>query len=204
MREFRAVAQSISSWKYEIAKESGLTLLDLKPRDWVLLLLHADGQSPVKGEESFHAMLFMMAVSPVSFKPLLLSFFSPELHAAIRELVDEGLVKAVNEERGRAEYELYKLSEKGLVEAAKLADKVKRSWVSIGGVVLREGSKVLSELEALKKTYNGKDAVEWLDAVLKKIDSQDNILEKIFNETEMEFLRKIYKRLKSLHNIFII
>jgi len=197
------VAQSIASWKYEVAKEMGIPLLSLEAREWALLLLNADGQSPVKGEECFHATFSMMAVPPFSFKPLLLSFFSPELHSAIKGLVSEGLVRVVNEGKAGADYKLFRLSEKGVVEAARLADRVKSSWVSIGEVIFREGSKVLGEIEALKKTYNGKNISEWLDLVLKKIDSQDNILEKFFSESEIEFLRGIYRSFKSKHSDFL-
>jgi DNA-binding PadR family transcriptional regulator len=192
----KAVARPIASWKYEVAKEMRVPLLSLEPREWALLLLYADGQSPIKGEECFHTTYSMMAVPPFSFKPLLLSFFSPELHSAIKGLVSEGLVRVVNEGKAGAEYKLYKLSEKGLVEAARLADRVKSSWVSIGEVIFREGSKVLGEIEALKKTYNGKNVSEWLDLILKKMDSQDNIFEKFFSESEIEFLRNIYKSFK--------
>jgi len=54
------VARSIASWKYEVAKEMGIPLLSLEAREWALLLLNADGQSPVKGEECFHATFSMM------------------------------------------------------------------------------------------------------------------------------------------------
>jgi len=118
-------------------------------------------------------------------------------------LVSEGLVKVVNEGKAGADYKLFRLSEKGVVEAARLADRVKSSWVSIGEVIFREGSKVLGEIEALKKTYNGKNISEWLDLVLKKIDSQDNILEKFFSESEIEFLRGIYRSFKSKHSDFL-
>ncbi len=179
-------------WKLEIVKSIGLPTLRLGPREWALLLLYADGQSPVRGEESFHMTFFMMQVPPVSFKPLLLSFFSPELHDAISGLVEEGLVKVVSGESG--EPELYRLTERGLSEAAKLAESLKRSWVFVGSALVREGSKVLSELEALKKTYNGKDLIEWIDLLIKKIDSQENLLERFFDRNEILYIRKIYEQ----------
>lgn len=179
-------------WKLEVMKGIGLPAMRLKPREWALLLLYADGQSPVRGEECFHMTFFMMQVPPVSFKPLLLSFFSPELHGAIRELVEEGLVKAVADES--AGTELYRLTERGLAEAAKLVEEVKHSWVFVGSVLAREGSKVLGELDALKKTYNGKDLAEWVDLLIKKIDSQENILERVFDGDEISYLKKIFKQ----------
>jgi len=179
-------------WKLELMKSVELPALRLRPREWALLLLYADGQSPVRGEEGFHVTFFMMQVPPVSFKPLLLSFYSPELHSAIRELVEEGLVKVTGGERTGTE--LYRLTERGLLEAVKLAENVRRSWVFVGSVLVREGSKILSELDALKKTYNGKNLIEWVDMLVKKIGSQENVLERVFSEDEMSYLKKIYEQ----------
>jgi len=180
-------------WKEEVLREMDISWIKLAARDWALLLLYTDGQKPVKGEESFHVALFMMRSPPLSFKPLLLSVFSPELHEAIKGLVDEGLVKRdYIYERGKL-IEVYTLSPRGVQEASRLVEKLRSSWVLVGGLVAREGSKVISEVEALKKTYNGRGVATCLKLMLDKLDSPDNVLDAWFEPSEIEYLKKLYR-----------
>ena len=182
-----------SDWKRELLKSMELKPLRLRPRDWVTLMLYVDGRRPVKGEESFHVGLFMMECPPLSFKPLLLSVFSPELHEALEELVSEGLVKRDYEyEKGKL-VETYKLSTRGLYEAEKLMERVRSSWVIVGDLVARRGDRVISELEALKKTYNGRALTEYLKLILDKLESPDSGLDAWLGKREIEFLKKLYR-----------
>lgn len=180
-------------WKEEALGEMDIPWVELAARDWALLFLYTDGQKPVKGEESFHVALFMMRSPPLSFKPLLLSVFSRELHDAIKGLVNEGLVKRdYVYERGRL-VEVYTLSPRGAQEASRLLEKLRSSWVLVGGLVAREGSKVVSEVEALKKTYNGRGVTACLKLMLDKLDSPDNVLDAWFEPSEVEYLKKLYR-----------
>lgn len=184
-------------WKLSVMKKIGLTPISLSARDWALLLLYAGGQAPVRGEEHFHTTLFMMQCSPLSFKTLLLSVFSPELHEAIEELVVENLVERSHEREGGRFAEVYKLSQKGSLEARRLAETVKESWVLVDNIVTRQGKEILEELEALKKTYNGKGLVEWMRIFFEKLETPDNFIESRFSKGEVEYFKKLYKLYKS-------
>ncbi|MEM0042795.1 MAG: hypothetical protein QXF46_01925 [Thermofilaceae archaeon] len=185
-------------WKRDVLSAMGLSLVSLSAKDWVLLILHVGGQSPIKGEEILHTIFFMMQYPPFNFRPLILSVYSNELHHAIEELTEMGLVKREYAfEKGRA-VEVLALTEKGAFEASKLAEKVGESWISIGGVMVREGSKVLSELEAMKKTYNGRDITELLKLFLDRIDDPESTFDLWFTRDEIEYLKKVYRSFKRI------
>lgn len=181
-------------WKKEVLSEIGVRPINPTPRDWVLLLLHAGDRSPLRGEESLHITFFMMQYPPFNFKPLILSVYSSELHKALEELMAEGLVeRSYSFERGRS-VELLILTAKGAAEAASLAERVKGSWVVVGEVMIREGTEVLSELEALKKTYNGKEIADWMKLFLERIERADTTFDLWFAKDEMEYMKRLYLR----------
>ena len=183
-------------WKKQILEQIGLASTTLTARDWILLMLLADDRRPMVGEESLHIAFFMMQVPPFSFKPLLFSVYSSELHRALEELMEEGLVRrSVSFERGRA-VESIALTDKGALEAYSLAEKVRKTWVLVGELVIREGSKILGELEALKKTYNGKDLNEWIKLFLDRIDNPESLFDLWFSKDEIEYMKKIYSQFK--------
>ena len=187
------VVNSAVKWKETALAGMGLNWVKLTPDEWLLLLLHADGQRPVKGEESFHISLFMMQSPPLSFKFLLLSVFSPEVHEALKRLVEKGLVKRDYIYEGGKLIDVYSLSPKGVGESARLLERIKNSWVLVGELVAREGSRVLSEIEALKKTYNGRGVKTYLRLILDKLDSPDGPLDAWFKPSELEYLKKLYR-----------
>ncbi|MEM0024022.1 MAG: hypothetical protein QXG48_04070 [Thermofilaceae archaeon] len=185
-------------WKRDVLNSMGLSLVNLGAKDWVLLILHVGGQSPIKGEEILHTIFFMMQYPPFNFKPLILSVYSNELHQAIEELTEKGLVKREYVfDKGKA-VEVLTLTEKGTFEAFKLAEKVEENWIAIGEVMVREGSKVLSELEAMKKTYNGRDITELLKLFLDRIDNPESTFDLWFTKDEIEYMKKVYRSLKRI------
>ncbi|MCX8180749.1 MAG: hypothetical protein N3E41_05190 [Thermofilaceae archaeon] len=180
-------------WKQSVLTEMGLTPISLSARDWLLLLLQANDQNPIQGEESIHITFFMMQYPPVDFKPLVLSVFSQPLYDALEQLINEGLVeKSFSQERGKI-IETFKLSDRGVREAELLYEKVRKSWVIIGDLVARDGSKLLGELEALKKTYNGKDLLEWLRIFMERIDSPESSFDIFFTKAESDYMKKLYR-----------
>ncbi|MEM1509511.1 MAG: hypothetical protein QW291_07625 [Thermofilaceae archaeon] len=185
------------NWKLDMLKEMGVTPINLRPRDWVLLLLHVGGRNPIKGEESFHTTLFMMQCPPVVFKTLLLSVFSPEIHQAIEHLIEEGLIKREYKYEGSKLIEIYSLSPLGVEEASRLAEKASGSYMFIGGAAIRKGDDVLSELEALKKTYNGRGLKEGLKLILDKLGSKvsdfESPLEAFCDSSELDYMKKLFK-----------
>lgn len=185
------------NWKLDMLREMGVTPVNLRPRDWVLLLLYTGGRNPIKGEESFHLTLFMMQCPPATFKTLLLSVFSPEIHHAVEQLVEEGLIRREYKYEGSKLVEIYSLSPRGAEEASKLVERVGGSYVLIGGTAVRKGDEVLSELEALKKTYNGRRLKEGLRLILDKLGSKvsdfESPLEAFCNPSELDFMKKLFK-----------
>lgn len=183
-------------WKKEILNSMGLSLININAKDWVLLILQVNGQSPIRGEEILHTIFFMMQYPPFNFKPLILSVYSEEVHQALEELTERGLVKReFSFDKGRA-VEVLTLTEKGASEAARLAEKVREKWIVVGNIIVREGSKILSELETMKKTYNGRDITELLKLFLDRIDNPESIFDLWFSKDEIEYMKKIYRSLK--------
>ncbi|MEM1852419.1 MAG: hypothetical protein QXR56_01890, partial [Thermofilaceae archaeon] len=64
--------------------------------------------------------------------------------------------------------------------------------------MVREGSKVLSELEAMKKTYNGRDITELLKLFLDRIDDPESTFDLWFTRDEIEYLKKVYRYFKRI------
>lgn len=183
-------------WKRQILEEIGLASTTLTPRDWILLILLADDKRPMVGEESIHITFFMMQIPPFNFKPLLFCVYSSELHKALEELMAEGLVRrSISFDKGKA-VESIALTDKGALEAYGLVEKMRKSWVVVGDVVVREGSRVLGELEALKKTYNGKDLNDWIKLFLERIDNPESLFDIWFSKDEIEYMKKLYLQIK--------
>jgi len=183
--------QGAGDWKASVLSEMGIPALTLSPQEWVLLLLLADGGRPMMGELDLHLAFFMMQVTPFRFElrvePELFYVHSSELSRALEELAAKGLVRR----EASQEAELISLTERGLLEARSLAERVRRGWVFVDDVVVKEGSKVLSDLEALKKTYNGKSVYEWMKIIVDKVSSPESPFDQRFTSEEIESMKKI-------------
>ncbi|MFZ8854634.1 MAG: hypothetical protein ACO2OQ_00515, partial [Thermofilaceae archaeon] len=70
-----------------------------------------------------------------------------------------------------------RLTERGVAEARELTAQLSSSWVVLGGLAVRRGSEVISELEALKKTYNGRSPLELLKLLVSKLEAEgENVI----------------------------
>jgi len=183
-------------WKEEVLNGLGFEWVRLGTEEWVLLLLEADDRQPVRGIHSLHVMLLMARQPVFDFKPLLLGVYSPEVQRAVERLIDEGLLKRDYVYEKRRLVEVYSMTPRGEEAARRVVAKVKNSWLLIGDIVLREGSKVLSEIEAVKKTYNGRGVLESLKLILDKMEAAEDMPGLALAEDEVEFVKRLYRSYK--------
>ncbi len=164
-------------WHFEIAEK-----LELAPiyepvlDDFLLLFLYLDGRTPFYGEETLHLCFFLYPYVSVKASPSVFLPFSQEIEDAILRLRAKDLVEEGKDFRGGRYVSMLKLSDIGVSEARKVFSTFANSWILLNGFVLRRGSEVLSELEALKKTYNGKSPLELLRVMALKIDSEGEVI----------------------------
>lgn len=186
----------IDNWKIEMLKTIGLDCIVLNEEEWIMLLMAVDGYSPIIGEEVFHTCFFLYPYVSFSFKPLFLSVYAEEVSSAIERLKEKGLVKLEFDYSGQYLREVYKLTSSGRGIADKLLRRVKSGWIVFRDILVRSGGKVLDELTALKKTYNGRGPAELLKLVLNQLNSTNNIFRVRFNDREISYLKKIYRSYK--------
>jgi len=155
-------------WKVDVLKQANLvpwSLVGLK--ELTLLFLAADGRSPVS-EEVIHMCLFLYPYVEARLSPSILFPRLEELDKILDDLHMQGLIERGGEEKGS----VIRLTEKGAAEARKLARQLADSWVLLGGFVVRKGSEVLGELEAMKKAYNGRGPLELLKLLASKLETE--------------------------------
>uniref|UniRef100_A0A7C1P0J0 Uncharacterized protein n=1 Tax=Thermofilum pendens TaxID=2269 RepID=A0A7C1P0J0_THEPE len=172
------MSSCLDDWKADVLKQ--VNLVPWSPiglRELTLLFLAADGRSPVMGEEVIHVSLFLYPYVEARLSPSLLFPRLEELDKTLDALEEEGLIeRRVEPVKGRFAT-VIRLTERGALEARKLAAQIAGSWVVLGGLVVRRGSEVISELEALKKTYNGRSTLELLKLLVSKLETEgENII----------------------------
>ncbi len=168
-------------WQLELAKKIGLTpVYTPSHEDFVLLLLYLDGRTPLYGEEVLHVILFLYPYVPLSSSPSIFLPFSPDIEKSVISLRDRGLIEEKTEFRGGRHVNAIRLTDRGVAEARKVFSAFSSSWVLVHGFVLRKGSDVVSELEALKKTYNDKSPLELLKVIASKVESEGEAFVKRF------------------------
>lgn len=168
----------MNEWKAELLKQVNLNpFREVGLRDLVLLFLLSDGRSPVFGEEIIHLCLFLYPYVDAPLSPSLIFPRLSEVDKVLESLEAEGFIERKTEfTRGRYTA-VVRLTERGVVEARKLYGQLQDSWVVLRGVAVRRGVDVLGELEALKKTYNGRGPLELLKLLITKLEAEgDNIL----------------------------
>uniref|UniRef100_A0A7C4BA29 Uncharacterized protein n=1 Tax=Thermofilum pendens TaxID=2269 RepID=A0A7C4BA29_THEPE len=167
------MSSGFDDWKAEILKQTNLApWSSVGLRELTLLFLAADGRSPVAGEEVIHVSLFLYPYAEARLSPSLLFPRLEELDKILDSLEAEGLIeRKVEPFRGRLAT-VIRLTERGAAEARKLAAQLSSSWVVLGRLAVRKGSEVLSELEALKKTYNGRSPLELLKLLVSKLEAE--------------------------------
>lgn len=168
----------MDEWKFEVLNQLNLTPFhELGLRDLVLLFLLSDGRSPVLGEEVIHLCFFLYPYVDTPLSPSLILPRLSEVDKVLDSLESEGLIERRTEFiKGR--YALViRLTERGVAEARKVYGQITGSWVVLRGMAVRKGVEVLSELEALKKSYNGRSPFELLKLLVSKLEAEgENIL----------------------------
>lgn len=160
-------------WRIETAIKLGLApVYTPAVEDFVLLFLYADGRSPVYGEEILHAALFLYPYIPLKLSPSVFLPLSSDIENSLQTLKEKGLVEERREYRSGGHVVSLRLTDKGVAEAKRLFSAFSGGWVLLNGFVLRRGSEVISEIEALKKTYNGRSALELLKLLAAKLESE--------------------------------
>lgn len=186
----------VEKWKLETLRNMEINCLELSEEEWVILLLAVDGFSPIVGEEVFHTCFFLYPYTSFNFKPLLLSVYAQEISEAIDRLKEKGLLKLDFDYSGIALREVFKLTNEGRTVAEKIIKSVKKGWIIFRHVLIRKGNKVVEDLTALKKTYNGRGPAELLRLMLSQLNSTNNIFTVRLNNKELSYLKKVYKAYK--------
>jgi DNA-binding MarR family transcriptional regulator len=172
------MSSNLSDWKAEVLRQANLVPWSpIGLRELTLLFLAADGRSPVTGEEVIHLSFFFYPYAEARLSPSLLFPRLEELDKVLDSLEAEGLIeRSVEPFRGRLTT-VIRLTERGVAEARKLTAQLSSSWVVLAGLAVRRGSEVISELEALKKTYNGRSPLELLKLLVSKLEAEgENVI----------------------------
>ncbi|MCC6059617.1 MAG: hypothetical protein LM563_05180, partial [Thermofilum sp.] len=89
--------------------------------------------------------------------------------------------------------------ERGVAEARKLTAQLSSSWVVLAGLAVRRGSEVISELEALKKTYNGRSPLELLKLLVSKLEAEgENVIWHLRGVDEKKIIQSLISVSKQL------
>ena len=180
-------------WKSEVLRKMGIEWITLSRDEWIILLLGLDGRAPIVGEHVFHTVFFLYPFSPFDVKPLFLTPFSPEIFALLRRLGEEGIIEK-GAEIVRGEFvDIYSLTDRGLSRYRDITRRGKNRWVLLKGFVAKPFTQVAEELEALKRTYNGRSPKSILKVLLSKARSEDPVLMAQLGERSVEFLRLLIR-----------
>lgn len=168
----------MDAWKKEQLKDMGVSeVYEPELEEWILLVLYLDGKKPIYGPEVLHFLFFMYPYVDARFVPMLFAPYSPDIEKALAALEQKGLVDRRTELiNGRVTASIH-LSLKGELRSKNLAKRLERGWIASRGFVVRKGADILQELEAIKKTYNGKSLIELLQLLASKIEAEkENVL----------------------------
>ncbi|MEM0222953.1 MAG: hypothetical protein QXS92_02340 [Thermofilum sp.] len=196
----------MDEWKAELLKRLNLDPFhEIGPRELVLLFLLSDGRSPVVGEEVIHLCFFLYPYVDTPLSPSIILPRLSEIDRTLEALEAEGLVERRTEfVRGRYA-SVIRLTERGTAEAKKLQGQVQSSWIILRGMAVRRGVEILGELEALKKTYNGRSPLELLGLLVSKLEAEgDSILwhvrgvDENVKQSIMSLVKQLSKEMKSL------
>ncbi len=139
----------------------------------LLLLLGLDNYSPIKGVLRLQFMCFLYHYFGFKFTFGPCGPYSIELMETLERLIREGFVRVyISLDSEGNLVKAFSLTEKGRIKAAYLIDYVRRNNVLLEGVAIRPGSDVISELEAIKRTYNDKSLSFMLMKVLRLIKDE--------------------------------
>ncbi|MEZ0345988.1 MAG: hypothetical protein ABWK01_05515 [Infirmifilum sp.] len=182
LKETPGGGYDFSNWRVELAQQLGLVpVYTPVTEDFVLLLLYLDGRAPFYGEEILHLCFFLYPYVRVKASPTLFIPLSSDVEKAVLSLKEKGLVEERKEFRGGRYVNTVRLSDQGVSEARKVFSTFANSWILTNDFVLRKGAEMISELEALKKTYNDKTPLELLKVLASKIDSEGEAFVKRLN-----------------------
>lgn len=196
----------MDEWKAEVLKRLNLNpLYEVGPRELVLLFLLSDGRSPVLGEEVIHLCFFLYPYVDTPLSPSLILPRLSEIDKTLEALEAEGLIERRTEfVRGRYTA-VVRLTERGVAEAKKLQGQLQSSWIILRGVAVRRGVEVLGELEALKKTYNGRSPFELFGLLISKLEAEgDNIfwhvrgIDENLKQSIMSLVKQLSKEMKGV------
>lgn len=131
----------------------------IRPRkeELLLLLLTLNNNKPIKGILRLHYMCFLYHYFGFKFIFGPCGPYSIELMNMLKNLINNGLVRVyiALDSKGNL-VKTFSLTDYGRRVAAATLDRIRRHNVLLEDVVVRKGSEVVSEIEAIKKTYYNK------------------------------------------------
>jgi len=139
----------------------------------LLVLLALDNYRPIKGVLRLQFMCFMYHYFGFKFVFGPCGPYSLELMESLQRLISEGLVKVyVSLDSGGSVVKTFSLTDRGRRVAAAALDRIRSNNVLLEGVVVRRGSDVVSEMEAIKRTYYDKPPTFMLLRILRMIKDE--------------------------------
>jgi len=183
----------IQQWKREVLEKMGIEWVELSDREWLILLLGIDGKSPIVGEHVFHTIFFLYPLSPFDVKPLFVVPYSPDIAKLIAELRKQGVVERRLEVVKNELVDVYSLTTQGATQFAELLRKLRGRWVLLDGLVAKPAERLIEELEALKRTYNGKSPKSILRLLLNKVRSEDTVVTARIGKDAVEYLKTLIR-----------
>ncbi|RLE59918.1 MAG: hypothetical protein DRJ35_04635 [Thermoprotei archaeon] len=196
----------MEDWKRDQLKNMGIKeIYEPTLEEWILLTLYLDGKKPIYGLEVLQFIFFMYPYVNARFTPLFFAPYSPDIEKVLVELEQKGLVDRRTEFiNGRISPAIY-LTTKGEYRSKNLFKKLHSGWIVSKGFVIRIGTEILQELEALKKTYNGKSLVELLQLLASKIEAErENVFLNLPGDSEniidtaIKYAREFLKDIRRL------
>lgn len=147
--------------------------INLDKDELLLILLALDNYAPIKGILRLQYMCFLYHYLGFRFIFGPCGPYSIELMKTLNKLISEGFVKVyISLDKEGNLVKTFSLTYKGRSKAAYLIDYVRRNNILLENVVIRPGSDVISEMEAIKRTYNDKSIAFILLKVLRLIKDE--------------------------------
>jgi len=144
-----------------------------KKEELLLLLLALDNNKPIKGILRLHYMCFLYHYFGFKFVFGPCGPYSIELMDALKKLIDNGLVRVYISLGLRGNLvKTFSLTDYGRRIAAATLDRIRRHNILLENVVIRKGSEVVSEIEAIKKTYYDKSLTFILLRILQLVKKE--------------------------------
>jgi len=150
-----------------------VSYIEVGSEEWPLVLLALDNYSPIRGTARFHMICCLYHYLGYKYEGLICGPFSYELDNALRRLNEEYLIRIrMGINSFRTPVKVYELTEAGKIRANRIIAKIRRNNILLEKIVIRRGSEVLSELEAIKKTYKDKPLLFILNRILKLYEGE--------------------------------